>query len=376
MRSRIKIEIVSGLYYDFINYLVENGIYISTIVSTDFGVTAICMAQDYSKIARTARKFQCRTKIIQRKGIYFFIKKIIPRKSIVVAVVCVLAYIFLFTKIIWSIEVESPDSKINSAVYNLLYSNDIYAGTIFSQEKNQNIIQKIFTDVENVGYVTLNFYKGVLTCKVDPMTEEMQYLDNITQGNITASQNGVIKDLRVYSGFSDIKTGQTVTKGQLLVSSTYIDREGKLIQVMPRAYIKAECIKKYTAQVEMNKKVWVRTGKNAEKTTLKILGKDIYVKNDDNNFDEYDMEKTFRYIQFLGFKLPVTLEKTTFYQKEQIDVQRDESVALYVAKDIVHTMIKSDISLEETESVNYTYSVSDNVLTLVGTVNGYYDITK
>ena len=377
MYSKLKIEIISGLYNDLLNHLIEKGFLISSIKSTQFGVQFICRPQDYFEIAKTAKKYQCRTRIIQRKGIYFLLKKTVSRKSITVSAVSVLIYIFLFSKLIWRIDVISPDSQINNAVYNLLHNNDVYAGAVFSQEKNQNIIQQIFMDVEDVGYVTMNFYKGVLTCKVDPVTERKQYLENLASGNITASQNGVIEDLRIYSGFSDIKTGQTVTKGQILVSSTYIDRNGKLHSVKPRAYIKAACVKKYTAQVDMDKTVWIRNGEKAEKTVLKTMGINIPLKNENiRDFFVYDTEKSFRYINFLGFNLPFTVEKTEYYKKEQADLKKDEQTALAAAKDIVHTLIKNDISLEKVESKNYEYSVSGDVLTLVCTVQGYYDIAK
>ena len=76
MTDKIKIEIVSGLYEDFLNYLIENEFYISSIKSTDFGVTLICKSTDYKAIAKTARKFQCTTKVLQRKGAYFLFRYI------------------------------------------------------------------------------------------------------------------------------------------------------------------------------------------------------------------------------------------------------------------------------------------------------------
>jgi len=377
MLAKIKIEIISGLYEDFINCLVEKEIYISSVMSTDFGVTCICMAKDYAHIARLAKKFQCRTKICKRKGVYYLFKGIVKRKSVAVAVCSVFIYIFLFTKLIWRIEIISPNQQINQSVYNLLYNNQVYAGAVFSQEKNQNIIQQIFMSVEDVGYVTLNFYKGTLTCKIDPVQEKMLYLEKASTGNIVASQNGVIEDLRVYSGFSDVKIGQTVEKGQILVSATYIDRNGKLQQVMPRAYIKAHCVKKYTAQIEMEKEIYLRTGESTEGIFLKALGKDITLKRENiSDYINYDTEKSFKYISILGFKLPFTVEKAIYYKKEATYITKDEQTAYSAAKNIIDTMIKNDIALEETDWQDYSYTVIGNQLTIECTVQGHYDITK
>ena len=355
MYGRVKIEIVSGLYEEFLNYLIENEFRISSIKSTDFGVTLVCDAVDYKKIAKNARRYQCRTKVLHRKGVMFRIKKLIPRKSVTVAVFSVFVYIFLFSKLIWRIDVISPDQRINNSIYNLLYHNDIYAGSVFSQQKNQDIIQNIFTDVENVGYVTLNFYKGVLTCKVDPTVDKKQYMQNAVTGNIVAAQNGVIEDLRVYSGFSQVKPGQTVTKGEILVSATYIDRNGNLQQVMPRAYIKAACVKKYTTQVELDKKVYIRTGESRTEKELKIPGRKIKIKRCDlTGYNNYNTEKKYSYIDFCGFRLPATIEKTTHYITEQINIKKDEKTAVNAAKKIIGTLIESDISLETADAAEYS----------------------
>ena len=377
MFYRLQIEIVSGLYEDFINYLVENEFFISSIESTQFGVTLNCYASDYYQIAKSARKYQCRTRIVQKKGIYFYAKKYIPRKSIVISVCMVFLYFFVFGKIIWKIDVISPSSQINNGVYNLLYQNSVYTGTIFSQEKNQNIIQQIFMQVEDVGYVTMNFYKGVLTCKVDPIEEKENYTNILSLGNITATQNGVIHDLHIYNGFSDIKTGQTVEKGQILVSSTYIDRNGKLHQVIPRAYIKALCIKKYTAQVELNKAVYLRTGEKESDIYLKCAGANLKIRKANlSDYNNYDTEKAFSYCDILGFKLPITTEKTTYYKKEQFFIEKDENTAVNAAKSIIDTLIENDESLETIEEKNYDYTIVDNMITMICTVQGYYDITK
>lgn len=377
MHSRVKIEIIAGLYEEFLNYLIENEFYISSVESTNLGVTLICMAKDYKQIAKAARRYQCKTKLLRKKGVYFWLRQIIVRKSIVFAVCSVFIYFFVFGKLIWKIDVISPNGQINQDIYNLLYNNNVYVGAVFSQDKNRDIIQQIFTDVEDVGYITLNFYKGVLTCKVDQKLEKAEYLQDLKTGNITATQDGVVKDLRIYNGFSDIKQGQTVTKGQILVSATYIDRNGDLHQVMPRAYIKAECVKKYTAQIELDKSILLRTGEFETEKILKLLGRDLLVERCDiSDYKYYDYEKRYSYADMLGFRLPVTLVKNKYYKKEHILIKKDEETAVKAAEIIIDTLIKSDVSLETVYNKEYSYTISDTMLTMDCIVYGEYDITK
>ena len=376
MTSKVYFEVYSGLYCDFLNYLVEKEIFVSLIKSTDFGFTAICMAKDYKKIARAAKKFQCKTKIIRKTGLYFKSKKILARKGIVLSAALVFLYFFLFSKLIWRIDIIAPSKNITEDVNTILYENNCYAGAVFNQEKNQNIIQKIFMDVDNVGYVTLNFYKGILTCKVDATINKMPYLENSTSGNITASLDGVIEELEIYNGFSDIQIGQTVLKGDVLVEPTYVDRNGTLQQVMPRAFIKAYCLKEYSAQTDFNKEVFIRTGKYTEQVALKLIGKKILIKKADTDaYKQYESEKYFENINILGFSLPLTKETIRFYEKESVKIEKDEQSAYNAAKKAVDATIKSDTSLLVADKYEYYSKATEDSMTVFCRVYGHYDIT-
>ncbi len=377
MLSKVKFEVISGLYCEFINYLIEKEFYLLSITRTEYGFTAICLAGDYLRISKAARKFQCKTKAIKKIGIYFKIKKIIKRKGILTGICLIFLCTYIFSNMIWSIDVIAPTQNITEDVYSLLYKNDIYTGTYFNQDKNQDVIRQISSNVDNVGYVTLNFYKGVLTCKVDQTINRLQYLENQTNGNIVANMDGVIQDLRVYNGFYDLKIGQVVTKGELLVSSTYLDRNGNLQQVMPRAYIEASCIKQYQTQVDFNKTATIKTGNYDKKIVLKFLGKDFTIKDVKSiEYENYDAEKKFEYVKILGFKLPITKEVTTYYEKKDTIIEKNEEQAFATAKKIMDDVIKSDNSLITVDKLEYSQEVTENGVILYCKVYGNYDITK
>ena len=376
MLSKVKFEIISGLYCEFISYLVQEGYYISAIESTQFGVTAECMAEDYRNISRIAKRFQCRTNLLARKGVFFIIRPVLKRKGLLTGTAAVFICIFLFSNIIWRIDVISPDTNITKDVYGILYKNDIYTGSIFSQEKNSKTIQEIFIKVDNVGYVTMNFSKGILTCKVDPTQNKLPYLERSTNGNITATESGVIEDLRVYKGFSQVYIGQSVYKGDILVSSTYIDRNGTLQQVMPRAYIKAFCEKEYTAQVEFEKDIYVRTGSEENQIRLKMFGRNITMKKADiSQWDMYEKELTYKPVSLFGFRFPATMEISKYYKKELVRVSKNDNTALYSAIKIIDSMIENDKSLIAITDKEYLYTSGEHSLNITCSVQGYYDIT-
>ncbi len=377
MLNKVNFEITAGLHNEFLNYIIENQFYIIDVKPTKLGFIATCMAIDYKTIAFIARKYQCKIKIIKKKGIGFKIRKLLQRKGLIAGAAVVFLSVIFFENLIWRIDVIADDKNIIQDVYTTLYQNDVYTGAYFSQEKNQQLIQKISRDVDNVAYITMNFYKGILTCKVDKTIEKLPYLENSTTGNITASMDGVIEEIAVYDGFSNLKPGQSVQKGEILVSATFIDRNNVLQQVMPRAFIKAYCEKNYEAFVPFEKNVKVRTGRFEENISVKFVNSKFEIKKCEKKpFEVYDYERIYKNVIFLGFRLPVTIEYVRFYEKSEIPVYKDSDSAKTAAKLVADAIIESDKSLLSEEAREYTYFQTDEGVKVLCRLRGSYDITR
>ena len=376
MLSKVKFEITAGLHAEFLNHLIENNFYIADVKATSFGFTGICMAADYRAIALKARKYQCRIKIVKKKGIWFKTRRLLQRKGLIIGAAVIFLSVAFSENLIWRIDVVSEDKNIVQDVYTILYQNDVYAGSYFNQDKNQMLIQKISRDVDNVAYITMNFYKGILTCKIDKTIAKLPYLENSTTGNITASMDGVIERFEVYSGFSALKAGQIVKKGDILVSSTFIDRNNELQQVMPRAFIEAYCEKSYEAFVPFEKTVDVRTGRFMEKNTFKFIKFNYEIeKSRKIPYEYYDTERVYRNLTCAGFCLPLTIEKTVYYEKNKVSVHKDINSAKTAAKLIADIIIGSDKTLIKEEAREYIYTQAEDGIKVVCRLRGYFDIT-
>lgn len=376
MYCDIKFEVSAGLYCEFLNCLIEQNIPITHIKSTDLGFTAVCQGQDYMRIAKLARKFQCRINCVKKRGIYFKVKNIIKRKGLILGCAAVIFLMYFFGNIIWRIDVQTDNQQIKRDIYNVLYENDVYAGALFSKEKNSSLVQKISMQVDNVGYVTLNFYKGVLNCIVDETLKKEEYVDFDYSGNINASLDGIITDLRVYSGFSQVSIGQSVSKGDLLVSSVYLDKNGNVQQVVPSAYIEAYCVKEYQTQVYFNKTEEVYSGRIETEKTVKFLNNQFkYKKADIDEFEDYEVRKSYANLEILGFKLPATVQTDTYYEKVKTDINSDSEKAMAVAQGIIKAIIKQDKSLIEQDYSEYEQITLEDSIILKCKMYGYYDIS-
>ena len=177
MIPKIKFRIYSGFYNDFLNCICENNIPVFNIQSEQLGIVAVCYASDYMKICRLRKRFQTKIKIISKTGIWFKIKYLFKRKGIFAGSLVFLALMYCFSLVIWDINIDVEDRALKNEIVCQLFNQGIYPGMIYSEEKLNNAESFILSANNKIRYISLNFYKGVIDCKI---SGEMTIADSIS----------------------------------------------------------------------------------------------------------------------------------------------------------------------------------------------------
>ena len=120
MYPKVRFYVEGGMYSEFLNKLTDLFI-IMNIIPEKLGFTATCYAKDYKKIARLSAKYQCKIKVKSKIGLYFKINKFIDRPGIRLGLIIYFILIFIFSHIVWSIEINTDDYNLKNEIYNSLY---------------------------------------------------------------------------------------------------------------------------------------------------------------------------------------------------------------------------------------------------------------
>lgn len=374
MFVKVVFQATAGLYISFLNFLTDNNITLENIKNTPIGFTAVCQGKDYFFIAKNSKRFQTKVRIIRKKGCLLYLKKIRKRKGIFVTSLLFLVFYFLFSNMIWRIDFNTVDYSLKNDMAEQLFRYGIYSGAVYNQEKLDIAVNNILQENDNLGYLTLNFYKGVLTCNAYARTNKEEYISDLGGNNIYSRKTGIITDVRVYNGFSQVVTGQSVSKGDILVSNIYTDRHGNIYTRQTRAYIEAECRETYSTFIPFNKSAEVFTGKTETEKTVFIFNKEFKTKEIENIPDCIFTEKL-EYLSVMGFCLPVTVRTTTYHLTEITNMQKDINTALSYGKKQLEHIIKNDESLKQELSRDYEYSVMHDGITVSCKISGIYQIT-
>lgn len=375
MEPKVKFRVLYGFVNEFLNYLIEKEIHLTCIESTQFGFTAICSAKDYFTIARSSKKFQCRTKILKKTGLYFKLRKYLKRKGLIAGIILFPIWCFVFSKIIWRIDINTVDENLKNEIANTLFDNNVYTGTFYSKETMTSLKRHIMAGNNKIGYIAFNFYKGTLECEIYPAVIKEDYTRSKTEGNIYSQLDGLITDLRVYNGFSTVVLGQSVSKGDMLVCNTVTNEFNHTTVSKTRAYVEGICKKTYTVFIPFEKQADVYSGLQACEVYLYFMGKEYAVKKTETLPEKYTRQTVMKYGDFFGFHLPVTVKKITYYRLETKNISNDIISAQASAKMQLIQLTENDTKLKKEISREYDYKIEEKGIFAVCVVEGYYDMT-
>lgn len=252
---------------------------------------------------------------VTNHGILFKFKNLFTRYGIVAGLIFCLLFYLLQYNFILQVKVLGEPSEIQSLIKEYVVDN-LNSNFKYNIDTKE-IENSIKAEFDQVSSVSVAIYGQTLLINYNPSTipEEMRGEFD----PIVSEYDGMITDIELVSGTLNVKVGDIVQKGDVLVYPYIIDTDEETRQVTPSAKITAnvwfsESITHYDYRLETK-----RTGKKIVSSFVKLGDLVIYSHDRENNFQEYEIES---YSQPLtkNLLLPFTLEKIVYFQTQTDEI--------------------------------------------------------
>ncbi len=309
-----------GIYPEkVLNLCSQNKISIWDIHFKKGKITFKITVKDFKKLPKIFKRQGVRLHIILKRGFPFFCEKHKHRFGIVVGVILFFAVLEILSSFIWVIEVEGNKTVDSNEILKICEEIGVSTGMKKSDLDPKNKAQEMLLKSDRLSWGSFNISGCRLTVDVTEITKK-DY-DNSVASNLVADSDGIIKHIDVTVGNCVVKVGDTVAKGDVLVSGI-IENENGTSFVKSKGKIIAETAVpiEYTQAFNLNKEIF--TGKQKSKTVLEILGFKIplYLGREKG---EYDSEYYAKPVKLFDKELPIKLHKKLFIFKEIQNVKLD-----------------------------------------------------
>jgi len=316
---------------------------------------------DYKQIRPVVRKTRCKVHITKRKGVPFILNRYRNRKAFVIgSVVCIIAF-FLISSFVWDISVYGNTNVSTEFILERLKENGIENGVLKFKVNTDEVAENMMLQINDLARISVVLKGTRVYVDVTERTKPPVLIDRRIPCNIVAARDGVVYSIVAKEGLETVKIGDTVTKGQLLITGK-IDNvknpELPPLIVHSIGSVKARTWYEATAKVEQNLVTAKRTGMKKEQYSLILFSRKFKLfhgKIPYNNSEHVEVKK--KLTLGANFALPFEMLVDEYYEYElennKIDVATAKKLASEKAVELAQKQIPMHAEVLKKNIVEY-----------------------
>ena len=303
-----------------------------------------CPASHYLAISRIAKRHGGRLKIVGKSGVIFPLLKIKNRLGLFVGAVVFAVLLSFLSGFVWNVEIVGNSRMSENEIVDFLSQNGLSRGVYWDNVEKDRIENLMMASFDDCAWVHINELGTTARVEINETKVKPRVENNKGFANLRATEDGLIVKATVYDGWAAAKVGDSVTKGDLLISGVYDSEKKKGNQF---AHARGE----YIAQVktpfelvvsrEQSYKSYTQT---AEYKTVLFFGLRLPLYLGVKNTSSADVSVSNEYLKINGNDIPIGVETVTVkrYVVEKRELSDRELTAL--CKKETDKKIQSDFS--------------------------------
>lgn len=332
------------------------------------GIEADISVKKFRLLPIVLRKSGIRVHILKKKGLPFILKKNGRRFGIALGLILSFAMLQYMSGFIWMIDVtgnQRVDSKeIISTCRSVGIKKGIQKDDINTKIARENLLLKI----DSLAWASLNIEGCRLTVNVSEIDPKE---DNECICNLKAKADAIIEKIDVTSGNTVVKIGDTVKKGEVLVSGVFEKLTGTEF-VHSAGVITAFTQRSISVSGEYVIKELIETGEKRQKSVLEFFGLKIplYLGKEIGNYNQRVETKA---LTLFGTELPIKIHKKEFRFTKSYEKKRTREELILILENEIKDIMKKE-GVEQYEIANRTETETEKGIELSVIVNANENI--
>lgn len=218
LRGYVIIKITGEYAERLLNRAALKGIYLWNVKRADDKVlTARVSVRDFFRISRLTAKTGCRIFILRRVGLSFVFYRLKRRKILLAGAVLFIAAVYLLSSFIWSIDVVIQNPEIKKAVESDLRQWGLKEGIFKYSLDKKYYMDKILQRHKEIAWGEIRVKGSRLVVELVEKKMPPELEENIPC-DIIASKDGIIEEILPLRGEAMVRSGDTVSAGDVLIS--------------------------------------------------------------------------------------------------------------------------------------------------------------
>lgn len=221
LKGYLRIKILGYSPERFLNLCKHRNIEIWGLEAKKDAYEMYITVKDFRELKPILRKTRTCIIILERYGVPFFFHKYRKRKVFFMGALLCVFIIFFLSRFIWKIDIRGNLSITDQVILEYLESEKVYHGMKIRAVKCEEIATNIRKQFNDITWVSASLEGCKLIISVQENTDTIQAnQETKAASDIVSDVDGYITEIVTRNGVPNVKSGDEVKKGDILVSGT------------------------------------------------------------------------------------------------------------------------------------------------------------
>ncbi len=215
----LNIEVTGEDLEAFINMAITRGIFLWEIRRVnERTLRARVRISGFFGLRHISRRTRCRMRIRGRRGLPFLAVKIRKRKMLALGGLLFLMILYGLASFVWVVNVSGTNQLEPEQILEAANRHGLRVGTLRSQLDKSLIEDQLKEDFPAASFINLQIKGTTVNIEIVEKVLPPELETERQAAHIVARRDGIIEDVVVMAGLAQVKPGDTVRKGEVLIS--------------------------------------------------------------------------------------------------------------------------------------------------------------
>ena len=217
----VKFSFTGGFADKFVNECFLRNINIKNIIYKENALYAEASIKSYRALHRIALKCGGTVKISKKCGLPFLLAPLKGRWGFFAGILFFVLFISYMGGFVWNITVIGNNRLAEAKIVDYLAQNGFKTGCRWANVDKENLEFEILSDFDEVAWVSINKLGCLAQIEISESVPKPDIVDSGRITNVKASKDGVIVHVTALGGWPEVREGDAVAKGDLLISGVF-----------------------------------------------------------------------------------------------------------------------------------------------------------
>jgi len=293
----------------------------------------------FKLIRSIARKAKCRVRLLKKAGLPFILNKYRRRKAFFAGVALFFVLIMLLSSFIWSVEITGNTTLQSAELEEALARNGIKTGILKFRIDTDSAVSAMMLEMEKLAWISIVVRGTKVKVDVRERKEIPVIIPRHIPCDVIAAKDGIIKQVIALGGIEAVSVGETVQRGQVLISGNIPLKGEKAGYKLSHAmgFVTARTWYEEEAPVITSQIERLKTGKIINDHSLVLFSWKLDILRKKNRFKTYSVSEIRKKLS-IGEDLvfPIELVTVRYVEEKLVDAVISEQTAKETAVESAH----------------------------------------